>query len=175
VADPRQWRLLHSNSSLDRSSTNHIASASAFVRRWTIATAPAEERTGSFIESTRAVNASPLLGLLTGRVPSLRILSGEPVLPAVLPCSPMAQREKRSISLSPVLAAEIDRAAAAEGTTVSAWIAATAEHRLRLDAGRRGIAEWERENGALTVEELADGLTRARAILGRSGSKRKAS
>ena len=87
----------------------------------------------------------------------------------------MAQREKRSISLSPVLAAEIDRAAAAEGTTVSAWIASTAEHRLRLDAGRRGIAEWEREHGALTVEELAAGLARARAILGRSGLKRRAS
>ena len=87
----------------------------------------------------------------------------------------MAQREKRSISLSPVLAAEIDRAAAAEGTTVSAWIAATAEHRLRLDAGRRGIAEWEREHGALTAEELAEGLARAREILRRSGSRRRAS
>ena len=72
----------------------------------------------------------------------------------------MAQREKRSISLSPVLAAEIDCPAAAKGTTVSAWIAATAEHRLRLDAGRRGIAEWEREHGALTAEELAEGLAR---------------
>jgi hypothetical protein len=76
---------------------------------------------------------------------------------------------------SPELAAEIDRAAAAEGTTVSAWIADTAAHRLRLDAGRRGVAEWERQHGALTAEELADGLARARAILGRSPSKRKAS
>lgn len=87
----------------------------------------------------------------------------------------MAQREKRSISLPPDLAAEIDRAAAAEGTTVSAWIADTAAHRLRLEAGRRGIAEWERQHGALTPEELAEGLARARAIVGRSASKRKAS
>ena len=87
----------------------------------------------------------------------------------------MAQREKRSISLPPVLALEIDRAAAAEGTTVSGWIAATAEHRLRMDAGRRGIAAWERENGALTAEELAEGLARARAVLGRSGSRRRVS
>jgi len=86
----------------------------------------------------------------------------------------MALREKRSISLPPELAAEIDRAAAAEGTTVSAWIAATAAHRLRLDAGRRGIAEWERQHGTLTAEELADGLARARAILGRPASRRKA-
>lgn len=90
-------------------------------------------------------------------------------------CLVMAQREKRSISLPPDLAAEIDRAAAAEGTTVSAWIASTAAHRLRLEAGRRGIAEWERQHGALTAEELADGLARARAILSRAPSKRRAS
>lgn len=87
----------------------------------------------------------------------------------------MAQREKRSISLPPDLAAQIDRAAAAEGTTVSAWIADTAAHRLRLDAGRRGITEWEHQHGALSAEELADGLTRARAVLGRGTPKRKAS
>ena len=87
----------------------------------------------------------------------------------------MAQREKRSISLPPELAAEIDKAAASEGTTVSAWIATTAAHRLRLDAGRQGIAAWERQHGALTAEELANGLARARAMLGREGSKRKAS
>lgn len=33
--------------------------------------------------------------------------------------------------------------------------------RARLDAGRRGIAEWEREHGPLTAEELADDLARA--------------
>jgi len=88
----------------------------------------------------------------------------------------MAQRDKRSISLPPDLAAAIDQAAAAEGTTVSGWIAETAAHRLRLDAGRRGIAEWERDQGPLTPEELADGLARARAILGRRGAtKRRAS
>lgn len=87
----------------------------------------------------------------------------------------MAQREKRSISLPPDLAARIDRAAAEEGTSVSAWIAATAAHRLRLEGGRRGIAAWERQRGALTAEELAEGLARARAILGRPASKRKAS
>ena len=42
-----------------------------------------------------------------------------------------------------------------------AWITATVVHRLRLDAGRAAIAEWEREHGELTPEELADGLARA--------------
>ncbi|MBI4936405.1 MAG: hypothetical protein HY828_21205 [Actinobacteria bacterium] len=49
----------------------------------------------------------------------------------------MAQRQKRSISLPADLAAAIDQAATAEGTTVSAWIADTAAHRLRIDAGRK--------------------------------------
>lgn len=82
----------------------------------------------------------------------------------------MAVRAKRSISLPPDLAAAIDAAARAEGTTMSGWIAATAANQLRLDAGRKGIAEWERDNGPLTAEELADGLARARAVLGRGGS-----
>ena len=82
----------------------------------------------------------------------------------------MAQRQKRSISLPPELAEAIEQAASSEGTTVSGWLADTAAHRLRLDAGRRAIADWEVDNGPLTAEELADGLARARALLGRSAA-----
>jgi len=80
----------------------------------------------------------------------------------------MAQRQKRSISLPPDLASAIDQAAARDGATFSAWLAETATRRLRLEAGRRAIAEWESENGPLTPDEIADGLARARALLGRS-------
>ena len=83
----------------------------------------------------------------------------------------MAQRSKRSISLPPGLAAEIEKAAANEGTTVSGWIADTAAHRLRLEAGRRALVEWEREHGPLTPAELADGGVLARKSLGRTGSR----
>jgi hypothetical protein len=83
----------------------------------------------------------------------------------------MAVRQKRSISLPPELADAIDQAAERDGVTVSAWIADTAAHRLRLEAGRRGVAEWERQHGALTANELADGLARARAILRRPVKK----
>lgn len=86
----------------------------------------------------------------------------------------VATRSKRSISLPPDLDRDIERAAAEEGTSVSAWIAATARHRLRLDAGRRAIAEWEAEHGALSADELADGLARARALLGPPSSRRRA-
>ena len=58
----------------------------------------------------------------------------------------MAQREKRSISLPPELARAVDEAAQAEGITFSAWLAQTAAHRLRLEAGRQALAEWEQEN-----------------------------
>ena len=78
---------------------------------------------------------------------------------------PMAQRTKRSVSLPPELADAIDRASADEGTTFSGWLTDMAAQRLRLDAGRRGIAEWEREHGPLTAKELADGLARARSLL----------
>ncbi|MBA2426045.1 MAG: hypothetical protein H0V60_03065 [Actinobacteria bacterium] len=80
-------------------------------------------------------------------------------------------REKRSVSMPPELAEAIDTAAANDGTTFSAWLADTAAHRLRLDAGRRGLAAWEREHGPLTPDELADGLARARSALGRSKSR----
>lgn len=79
----------------------------------------------------------------------------------------MAVRHKRSISLPPELDAAIDRAATAEGTTVSAWLAETAARRLKLDAGRHAIADWEDEHGELTPEELADALAEARRLLGR--------
>lgn len=86
----------------------------------------------------------------------------------------MAQRDKRSISLPPEMAEAIDRAAAQGGTTFSAWLADTAAQRLRLEAGRQGITEWEREHGPLTADELAKGHERAWALLGRTKATRPA-
>jgi hypothetical protein len=86
----------------------------------------------------------------------------------------VAQRDKRSVSFPPELAKAIDEAAAASGSSFSAWIAETASHRLRLQAGRRGVAEWEAEHGPLSERELAEGLDRARELLGRAPSQRSA-
>ena len=44
----------------------------------------------------------------------------------------------------------------------------TEAHRIKLEAGRRALAEWELENGPLTEAELAEGRARARASLGRT-------
>ena len=82
----------------------------------------------------------------------------------------MAQREKRSISLPPELATAVDEAAQAEGITFSVWLAQTAAHRLRLEAGRQTLAEWEQENSPLTKAELAEGRARARSSLGRTSA-----
>ena len=66
------------------------------------------------------------------------------------------------------LARAVEQAARRREPTFSAWLAQTAAHRLKLEAGRQAIAEWERENGPLTEAELADGLARARSSLGRA-------
>ena len=87
----------------------------------------------------------------------------------------MARRTKRSISLSPELAVAIDRAAAERGETFSGWLAETASHRLRIEAGRRGLAEWERAHGALTADELDEGRARARALLRRKSEGKRRS
>jgi hypothetical protein len=79
----------------------------------------------------------------------------------------MPQRDKRSVSFPPELARAVDEAAAESGKTFSAWIAETASDRLRLEVGRRGVAAWEREHGPLTEVEIAEGLARARDLLGR--------
>lgn len=81
----------------------------------------------------------------------------------------MPQRDKRSVSFPPGVARRIEEEAAREGTTFSGWLADTAARRLKLEAGRRALEEWEHENGALTPEERAEGLARARASLGRGG------
>lgn len=83
----------------------------------------------------------------------------------------IAQRQKRSISLPSELADAIDVAATAEGTPVSEWIADTASHRLRIGAGRNGVADWERQHGVLTPDEIADGLARARVMLRRQPAR----
>src|SRR5579875_1684642 len=82
-------------------------------------------------------------------------------------------RVKRSVSLPGDLAEAIEAAARAQGTTVSAWLTESAAHRLRIEAGRAAIAEWEAEHGPLSDEERAEGRARAKALLGRSGGARR--
>ena len=54
------------------------------------------------------------------------------------------------------------------------WLAQTATHRLKLEAGRRAIAHWEREHGALSPAERAAGVATARQLLRRRRPARAA-
>lgn len=62
--------------------------------------------------------------------------------------------EKYSASMDEVLLADARAAAAAEGLTLSSWLAGAAADRLRLKALRRLVDEWEAEHGAISVAEL---------------------
>ncbi len=59
---------------------------------------------------------------------------------------------KLSISLDPELEQAI-RAAAGEAS-VSSWVAEAARRQLRQQALREAVAHFERENGAITAEEI---------------------
>jgi hypothetical protein len=81
----------------------------------------------------------------------------------------MAVRKKRSISLPPDLDEQIAAAAEQAGMTYSAWLAATARKEFTLRAGLAAVADYEREHGSFTPDELADSDQWAQAALARSG------
>ena len=63
--------------------------------------------------------------------------------------------EKISVSFEPELGAAIRAAAASAGQSVSAWLAAAAQDRLRRGALAAAVAGWEHKFGALTEGEVA--------------------
>ncbi len=90
----------------------------------------------------------------------------------------MAVRKKRSISMPPDLDHQIETAAEQAGMTYSGWLAATARKEFIIQTGLQAVAQFERDHGAFTAEEIADAerwtddaLKRA----GRSGSRRRRS
>ena len=72
---------------------------------------------------------------------------------------------KKSLSFPAEVWAAAEAEAAAQHTTLSAFVVEAVEHHAAIRAGQRAVREWEREHGALTAEELAD----ADAILDRAG------
>jgi hypothetical protein len=64
------------------------------------------------------------------------------------------------VALDESIAASASRAAATAGMSLSAWLSRAAENELALERGRRAVADWESEHGALTDAELrkADAL-----------------
>jgi hypothetical protein len=83
----------------------------------------------------------------------------------------MAVRKKRSVSIPPDLDAQIEAAAAEAGVTYSAWLAATARKEFTIRAGLKAVAEFEREQGAFSPEEIAEAEQWAREALERSTNR----
>ena len=67
---------------------------------------------------------------------------------------------KLAITVDAEIHEKVLDAAAAEGTSVSAWMTAAARRALLVRDGLAGVAEWEAEHGALTHKELADARAR---------------
>ncbi|MSP21830.1 MAG: hypothetical protein EXR66_02240 [Dehalococcoidia bacterium] len=79
--------------------------------------------------------------------------------------------DKLSISLDAELGDEVRAAARKAGKGVSAWLAEAAAAKLRSEALREFLDEWQAEHGPITPEELA----RAREELGlRTGTSEAA-
>ena len=78
---------------------------------------------------------------------------------------------KLAVTVDADVHARVLEAAAAEGTSVSAWITGAARRALLVRDGLAAVAEWEAEHGALTPSELEE----ARARVGRKTSRRRRS
>ena len=63
--------------------------------------------------------------------------------------------ERVTISIEATLAKSVRDAAEADGQNLSAWLADAARNRLATRCLRDVVAEWEREHGAFSEEELA--------------------
>ena len=69
------------------------------------------------------------------------------------------------MSIPASLARDIERAARREGTSFSGWLSSTAARELKLERARTLMAEWERENGRFTPEEIAEAEVSVRRML----------
>jgi hypothetical protein len=63
--------------------------------------------------------------------------------------------QKLSLSFDPELAQRTREAAEATGRSLSAFVAEAVAYRLKLEAGRRLLEQWEAEHGAISDKERA--------------------
>jgi hypothetical protein len=80
---------------------------------------------------------------------------------------------KRSVSIDAEVASSVEAAAAEDGVSFSAWLSGAAHQQLLVREGLRGVADWEKTNGALTSDELAAGEILLDRLLS-GGSRRRA-
>jgi hypothetical protein len=72
---------------------------------------------------------------------------------------------KLAITIDPKIHERILAAAARERVSVSAWMTNAAREALQRRAGLAAIAEWEKQHGPLSVEEMDEARRSVRAQL----------
>lgn len=66
----------------------------------------------------------------------------------------MSQVDRFSVTMSPELGRGVRRAAAHQGTSVSAWLSEAAADKIRNELLGAALDAWEAEDGPFTEEEL---------------------
>jgi hypothetical protein len=72
---------------------------------------------------------------------------------------------KLAITIDPQVHKQILAAAAREGVSVSAWMTIAAREALQRKAGLAAVAEWEKQHGAFSAEEMDEARRSVRAQL----------
>jgi hypothetical protein len=80
---------------------------------------------------------------------------------------------KLAITVDPDIHEDILRAAARDGVSVSAWMTSAARQALQRRAGLAAVAQWEKQHGRFTTEEMSEARRRVRAQLRTSPTVRR--
>ena len=72
---------------------------------------------------------------------------------------------KLAITIDPKVHQKILAAAARDGVSVSAWMTSAAREALQRRAGLAAVAEWEKEHGPLSAEEMTEARRSVRGQL----------
>jgi uncharacterized protein YeaC (DUF1315 family) len=80
---------------------------------------------------------------------------------------------KLAITIDPEVYERILAAAAGEKVSVSAWMTRAAREALQRRAGLAAVAEWEKQHGTFTAEEMEQARRRVRAQLRTSRTIRR--
>lgn len=80
---------------------------------------------------------------------------------------------KLAITVDPKIHQKILAAASREGVSVSAWMTRAAREVFERRAGLAGVAEWEKEHGPFSAEEMAEARRSVGAQLRKSRRVRR--
>lgn len=72
---------------------------------------------------------------------------------------------KLAITIDPEVHGNVVAAAARDGVSISAWITSAAREALQRRAGLKAVAEWEKQHGPFSAEEMDQARRSVRAQL----------